>query len=176
MGAGYPFLWLAIATDVGAMIAVTINSSTLLGRKKKVVGGMKGTSSHDHDGADVCQRKPIKEGCQDGCCETKEVVADCADGCCGAKPKDVVKEQEHGHGHGHGSTKPAPKSECAKGCCSTESKSAPAPKKECAKGCCSTTTVTKAPSSSFAFVVTDASGGDMNTTLKALELLDGVVS
>merc|ERR1712166_808987 len=121
----------AIATDVGAMIAVTINSSTLLGRKKKVVGGMKGTSSHGHghgghghDGADVCQRKPIKEGCQDGCCETKEVVADCADGCCGAKPKDVVKEQEHGHG----STKPAPKSECAKGCCSTESKSAPAPK------------------------------------------------
>jgi Cd2+/Zn2+-exporting ATPase len=138
--AGYPFLWLAIAADVGAMIAVTINSSTLLGRKKKVFGGMKGTSSHGHghgghghDGADVCQHKRSNEGCQDGCCETKEVVADCADGCL-FHGHGHGHGHDHGHGHGHGSTKSAPKSECAKGCCSTESKSAPAPKSECGRG------------------------------------------
>ena len=33
--AGYPFLWLAILADVGAMIAVTLNSSMLLGKKRK---------------------------------------------------------------------------------------------------------------------------------------------
>merc|ERR1711959_336686 len=36
--AGYPFLWLAISCDVGAMILVTLNSSSLLGRPGKKQG------------------------------------------------------------------------------------------------------------------------------------------
>jgi len=160
--AGYPFLWLAIATDVGAMIAVTINSSTLLGRKRKSQDVF---TSNAGIVVDTCQRTVVKEskeagGCTDGCCETTEVVASASDGCakgCCPAPKKAAADHGHGHGHGHahghghGASKAASSDGCAKGCCPAPkkaaadhghghghgaSKAASASSDGCAKGCC----------------------------------------
>jgi hypothetical protein len=180
--AGYPFLWLAIATDVGAMIAVTINSSMLLGRKRKSEEVFTGKSEAD----DRCHRTVVQEskeagGCSDGCCETKEVVASaCEKGCC-SEPK---KAAEHGHGHGHGAPKAASSDGCAKGCCSEPKKPADhghgataqpaaASSSDCAKGCCSTKG-TSSPVAALAYHV----GGEFDKSLAAaaVQSLDGVVS
>ena len=138
--AGYPFLWLAILTDVGAMIAVTINSSTLLGRKKKTTQ----MDEHGDKSSPVCQNET-----------NKEIVADCADGSCGGSESvKLFAQHDHGHGHGqveishahghgHGSNHEAPsiaKKECSKGCCSSKTEDIVVDKEECSKGCCSSKT------------------------------------
>merc|ERR1712166_1544766 len=157
--AGYPFLWLAIATDVGAMIAVTINSSTLLGRKRKSQDVF---TSNAGIVVDTCQRTVVKEskeagGCTDGCCETTEVVASASDGCakgCCPAPKKAAADHGHGHGHGAQAQPAASSSDCSKGCCS---------KKEVAS-----------PVAVLAFRVS----GEFDESLAAdaVQLLDGVVS
>merc|ERR1712166_448376 len=153
--AGYPFLWLAIATDVGAMIAVTINSSTLLGRKRKSQDVF---TSNAGIVVDTCQRTVVKEskeagGCTDGCCETTEVVASASDGCakgCCPAPKKAAADHGHGHGHGHahghghGTSKAASSDGCAKGCC-------PAPKKSSSRSWTRTWTWCTSPACCIVF-------------------------
>ena len=65
--AGYPHLWLAIACDVGGMLLVTLNSSSLLGnpRKKRPIFSLTEKTNEDL----VCLVSQASESvCQKGCC------------------------------------------------------------------------------------------------------------
>jgi Zn2+/Cd2+-exporting ATPase len=147
--AGRTNLWAAIATDVGAMLLVTLNSMLLLpGRQRgsdvkalKVdieSGAASHSHSHSHQGG---AKSSSNSTCKKGCCGTPSftgstpsgsgdklpTTSTCKKGCCGgttAPPKEV------------------PAASCKKGCC--DSSKAPAPlvipskvaSSGCKKGCC----------------------------------------
>jgi len=77
--AGYASLWGAIAADLGAMLAVTLNASTVLAKRREVA---KPGAAH---------------GGKDGCCGGKD-----GGGKDGGHGHDHGSAQGHDHGHGNG--------------------------------------------------------------------------
>jgi hypothetical protein len=65
--AGYPLLWLAILCDVGGMILVTLNASSLLGRPGK-------------------KAKSFSKGCCDDSPAPSAKAKSCSKGCCDDSP------------------------------------------------------------------------------------------
>lgn len=151
--AGKTHLWAAIASDVGAMILVTMNSMMLLPKRQKTadIEALKGdveqghraraslarhktakvdTSSEDGDAEVVA----IKKSCQKGCCDKKSAAKVSGGDCCSSgacsksKPKTEINSTD--------------RIDSEKGCCASKSctKSSDAKKPEsdcCASKSCS---------------------------------------
>lgn len=136
--AGYPLLWLAIAADVGAMIAVTLNSMELLGKGRPLLleEAEKLTQKKENDtgtASDTCISVAAtgavagvgKQGGEDTACQT---------GCCESGDDKMVKTQIKIESTTAIAAKPL-KADCEKGCCAPKDK---VNDKECKdKSCCS---------------------------------------
>jgi Cd2+/Zn2+-exporting ATPase len=166
--AGYPFLWLAISCDVGAMILVTLNSSSLLGRPGKKRRALAQTMKKIEAQALSCEKSAVPS-CTKGCCggENADPVVvtqsnRCSEGCCKNKKPPVIMNQSNRCsegccknkkpalkvGHEHGRPEVSQTGECAKGCCDLK-RQAPEVSQpgSCAKGCCEDKNLAPAPHS-----------------------------
>merc|ERR1711959_302821 len=135
--AGYAHLWLAIVADVGAMLVVTLNSSSILGVPSLRQKSMResNASKGSLNAKEIDQLAEVSangSGCSKGCCSydaPSVAVATtedgCSKGCCSSDAPSVsVATTEDG---------------CSKGCCSSDAPSVSVATTEdgCSKGCCS---------------------------------------
>merc|ERR1711871_1822154 len=158
--AGYAHLWLAIVADVGAMLIVTSNSSSILGvpsvsslRGKEMTDSK--TLKGDLDAEEIARLAQIStnitesSGCSSGCCSSDKPSAAvlaggdaCTSGCCSSDKPSAVAAATTDSDCASGccpSDKPCATGGCTSGCCSSDKPCAAvlAGGDACTSGCCS---------------------------------------
>jgi len=162
---GYAHLWLAIATDVGAMIVVTLNGVSMLGRPKRKTLG--------HAAATKCKKANTNAN---AVASASEIAAKkqanpnlCSKGCCGGSGGDAAAAAASASEIA--TKKQAALSACNKGCCGVTSGDAVVLAADIAV--CSVVE----PVEHYVVEVTEVEDAcDVNLVVNALKLVKGVVS
>jgi thiol-disulfide isomerase/thioredoxin len=142
---GYPALWLAILSDVGTMLLVTLNSMELLGRRPAKANGASEIEKNFF-GAPVPATAKAMAACEKGCCEarallTVKATAACEKGCCEARAPLTVKATaacEKGCCEARAPLTVKATAACEKGCCEARAPLTVKATAACEKGCCET--------------------------------------